>query len=300
MINKLKVVNSYGEELTMTLREPQLSGYAITDISGIGPTDVDIKQTQFVSGRKYKYNAGFHKYREIGLSIIYYEWNDLMMTVEQLRNNLYKYFKTNDKIKISFEKDDNQYSIEGYISKHEPTFFSNNCGVRITILCPDPWFRKLDINYYDEALSNSINTTEDDPGTWVNYCDIIYEGDISNGLKLITNIESGITEYKGRTLTLISKHESSGIQRQFVVNVPGNCEDSGQLIIDLLSDIINVYTVEDTSEPKFCNGWIDATTISKRQELPEIMPGNNNIKFLTDQNEEIQFKILYNTLYRGL
>ena len=92
MINKVKVVNSYGDELVMTLTKPQLSGYAITNISGLGPMDTDIKQVQMVSGRKYKYVAGFHKQRDIGFTIVYYDWNDLYLTIEEFPDEQVKLF----------------------------------------------------------------------------------------------------------------------------------------------------------------------------------------------------------------
>ena len=50
------------------------------------------------------------------------------------------------------------------------------------------------------------------------------------------------------------------------------------------------------------NGWIDSTSISKRQEMPSLFPGLNTIRLKVD-NENIPentFKIEYNTLYRGL
>lgn len=288
MINKVKVVNSYGEELTMILREPQFSGYAITDISGIEPTDVDIKQTQFVSGRKYKYNAGFHKYREIVFNFLYYENNCLSMNIEQLRKNLYKFFPTNNKIILYFEKDDTQYSIEGFVSKHKPTFFSKECGATISIICPDPWFRKNDIDYVDN-IENEEN----------NNCDIIYQGDISTGFKVI--VTTPISTYSGSELIISAEHDLTNKINYFTLNIP-NISTSENLVIDLMSDIINVYTytmLYDNSESIINrNGWIDSTTISKRQDLPELYPGINFITLLSEEN--LSYFVQYNTLYGGL
>lgn len=286
MINKVKVVNSYGEELTMTLKEPQNSGYAITEITGLEPTEVDIKQTQFVSGRKYKYNAGFHKYREIGFSFLYYEDNCLLMDVEQLRNNLYKYFRTNDKIILYFEKDDVQYSIEGYVSKHEAQIWSNACGAKVNVLCPDPWFRKNDIKYLD--------TTENEDN---NDCKIIYQGDISTGFKL--TITTPISTYSGSELILSAEHVLTGAIRYFTLNIP-NMSTSERLVIDLMSDVITVYTMLNNDQSYIINrnGWIDSTTISKRQEIPELFPGVNLIGLSSE--EDLTYAVQYNTLYRGL
>ena len=289
MINKIKVVNSYGEELTMTLRQPQLSGYAITIPSGINPTDVDIKSTQFVSGRKYKYNGGFHKYREINFNVLYYEDNILRMNVEQLRNNLYKYFKTGEKTKIYFEKNDIQYCIEGYISKHEAESFSANCSAKINVLCLDPWFRKFDMNYLDNKESDNTNSAS-----------IIYQGDISTGFVALINMSN---EMKGKQFKLVSYH--SYANKEMVINIPNDPTinlTERVLYIDLLSNVVNIQLLNGGISEKNCIGWIDSNNISDRQELPDILPGNNIIRFfMTDDiSSPMSFNIKYNTLYRGL
>jgi len=238
MINKVKVVNSYGDELVMTLTKPQLSGYAITNISGLGPMDTDIKQVQMVSGRKYKYVAGFHKQRDIGFTIVYYDWNDLYLTVEELRNRLYSFFKNNDKVKLYFEKDTTIYAIEGWVSKHEPMIFgTTSCGVSINVTCPDPWFRKNDIDYVDKVYSTYNNAH------------VIYEGNISTGFKVIT--ENDVRNYCGKQLSLRSYFEKANIERYFLVNVPNKYNDQhisiDSLYIDLMSDTISVYTKHNDS-----------------------------------------------------
>lgn len=299
MIKTLKVANSYGEELTMTLRSPEDSGYAITNITGIGPTDVDIKQTQLVSGRKWKYNSGFHKYREITLSIIYYEGNDQLLTVEELRNNLYKYFKTNDLVTLYFTKDDNKtYAIAGWVSKHDPVFFSNNCGSTINIICPDPWFRKNSMTYVDEVESQNSHSSSNDAL-------IIYDGNISTGFILETTNSFNIEDFKGQTIDIHVEYGSMP-ERDFIVKIPGNYSGTNEkLYIDLFSDIISVYTMKSGVKTNH-TGWIDSRTISERQEIPEILPDINIVgqqynNLISIYIEPVfNYKVSYNTLYRGL
>lgn len=128
MIQSLKVVNSYGEDLTITLRNPRESGYIISGITGLEPVDVDIKQTQLVSGLKYKYNKGFHKYRQIQMNIIFDEWNRNNDTIDDLRQKLYQYFKTDDLVTLYFTKDINNNDNHYYITMDSDPGYTYKVG----------------------------------------------------------------------------------------------------------------------------------------------------------------------------
>lgn len=241
MIKKIKVVNSYGEELVMTLSEPQESGYAITNVSGLEPTQVDVKQTQMVSGLRYKYNFGFHKFREISMQIVYFEWNDLLMDVKTLRDRLYRYFKTNDLVTLYFERDYEQYAIQGYVSRHDSVVWSSNCGATITVTCPDPWFRKRRIDFQDEDESTSVLGIESQ--MYVNSVNISYNGNIGNGFVLET--ETDVRNFAGEELVLESFRESISTGK-LILNVPSNYPDINITIdslgISLIKDSLAVYT----------------------------------------------------------
>lgn len=132
MIQSLKVVNSYGEDLTITLRNPRESGYIISGITGLEPVDVDIKQTQLVSGLKYKYNKGFHKYRQIQMNIIFNEWNSNNDTIDDLRQKLYRYFKTDDLVTLYFTKDINNNDNHYYITMDSDPGYTYKVGYNIS------------------------------------------------------------------------------------------------------------------------------------------------------------------------
>lgn len=241
MINKVTVINSYGEELTMALRTPEKSGYAITSITGLDPVQVDIKQTQMVSGLRYKYNKGFFKYRQIQVSIIYYEHNILNMDVVSLRQNLYKYFKTNDLITIVFEKDNEMYAIQGYVDKHDAQIFTSQGSATISITCPDPWFHKRGIDFQDEDESNSVLGIESE--MYVNSVNVSYEGNIGNGFVLET--ETDVRNLAGEELVLESFREGTSTGK-LILNVPNDYPDINcsidSLGISLVKDSLAVYT----------------------------------------------------------
>lgn len=146
MLEKVTVTNIYGQKLEMELRHPEKSGYAVTGITGIQPVDVDIKTSQFVSGKRFRYNTGFHKLRNVGINIIFYEYNNAHKRIEILRDELYEYFMTNSFVTFTFCKSGLYYSISGVVDKNQPTIFSQATGASISITCPELWFYLSDEN----------------------------------------------------------------------------------------------------------------------------------------------------------
>lgn len=295
MIKSVEIINSYGEKIKMVLDDPELNGYAITNISGIEPVQVDIKQTQLVSGLKYKYNFGFYKSREITFSIVYLEWlrdQDeqyvIHRKIEESRDNLYKYFKTNDKIQMIFERgrrDGNPgtqlFYIEGYVSKHQPTFFSQSCGATISVTCPDPWFKECWwTGDPSDPVLNFITTVESDSS----HMTINYPGDIFTGFKFTTN--KVLNNYSGKSINLRTWHNS--VKRDFVVNVPLNYNSYGLLEIDLISDIISVSLFKEVK--RFGDEYYAGTIKSTNHRKIHILEYGEEIRFTgvaPDQSTQI-------------
>ena len=246
MINKVTIVNSYGEELTMALRNPELSGYAITNISGLEPVKVDIKMTQLVSGLKYKYNKGFFKSREIKLDVLYYEDNNLLMGIEDLRNRLYTYLKNNDLVTVYFEKDDEIYAIQGYPSAHDSTIFSKSCSCQVSITCPDPWFHKHGLDFKNEDESRTTTLEENSRYYYSNNALVNYDGDMGNGFILET--ETDIRNLAGKRLTLECSHPGDNTVRTLDLTIPynyGSQLSPASLFIDFTGDSLKVYSGHD-------------------------------------------------------
>lgn len=172
MLEKVTVTNIYGQKLEMELRHPEKSGYAVTGITGIQPVDVDIKTSQFVSGKRFRYNTGFHKLRNVGINIIFYEYNNAHKRIETLRDELYEYFMTNSFVTLTFCKSGLHYSISGVVDKNQPTIFSQATGASISVTCPELWFYLSDSNG-DPIVNNSYT------GSWN-----IWDGTGTDGLAM--------------------------------------------------------------------------------------------------------------------
>lgn len=319
MINTLEVINSYGEKLVMALRNPEISGYIISGISGLGPVDVDIKQTQFVSGLKYRYNKGFHKYREITLSIIFNEWNSSQNSIDYLRLNLIKYFKTNDNVTLNFIKDDGEIrKISGWVSKHSSTYFSNSCGAEVVITCPDPWFIKVirsegvDIDYTTTEVS-PIYTTENN--YYIYSTTINYEGDVQTSFRFYSN--QNLSYYRNKGHDIFTSYTSIGYTGEILLNntfYTPEGYNSYNLDIDVSKDFLSVIGKYVGSSSGYSDvnliGWVDfESTVSKNKNLPILYKTENQntntltIKtnnILSPDQSTIVGTVYHKNLYRGL
>lgn len=298
MINTLKVVSSNGDNITMALRNPEASGYIIYSISGLEPVDVDIKQTQLVSGLKYKYIKGFHKYREIRISIIYDEYNQNGYSIDKLRGDLYKYFKTNDLVALYFTKDSGDIRlIRGYVYKNVGAYFSNMCGATISILCPDSWFKLVQLS---GSTYIETTTTTSSAGT----ASITYNGDKESRFVLKTTTTK-ISNLLGKRLTLTSYKGTSttaaNATGELYIDVPSTYDRPNDLLtIDLSSDKMSITAGTASNTPIDCIGWLDASSISYRKDLPILVPSYNRVLLKAEPTYTCAFNVIYSTLYRGL
>lgn len=333
----LEVVNSYGNRLSMDLRKPDETGYIITGINGLGPVDVDIKQTQMVSGLKYKYNKGFHKYRDITIQFLFDEWNINRISIDQLRIELMNYFKTDDLVTLYFYKDTGEIrKIDGWVSKNEPAYFSNACGAQVIITCPDPWFIKVNDSIigedryyllYSSEDSSSITVSfeldsgenaditnvqvlkssevEEEDGTFTYTAEFNYEGSITTGFQI--TFSDLIEDMAGDLLTIESYHGASGQNGIIYIREPneyGSDIEDYNLNIDTSLDFLAVEAISSNNK-KNVIGWVDSSTISKRKSLPNLNKGNNVITInssieLCAGSGSIVANVYFHTLYRGI
>lgn len=295
MINKVRVTNSYGESLEIELRNPEKSGYAITAIGGLGPVSVDLKQTQMVSGMRYRYNKGFFKYRTIQFQIVYYEYNNLGKDVVELRQELYRYFKNNDLITLTFYKDNNQvFTIQGYPDNHDPNIFASSTSVTISVTCPDPWFKL--------GETQSVQNWDSEvPGITI---PIEYLGDTPSGFYIETDADILNFSNDEMVVTVKNKHAQSDVSWRYEsklnINVPDISDlDAPVLHIDLRGDQLKITMYSD--ETYNVVGWVDIADITKRGDLPKLLPGYNEITLSNSSGVTyIDYSVYYDNMCGGL
>lgn len=136
MIRSVAVTNYVGDSITMELARPDLSGFLITGIDGLGPVESDIHTTELSTMDGSIYSGARSPQRNIVIDLQMFGTN-----VEKLRHKTYRYFPIKQPLTLTVTTDERVSKITGYVEKNEPDIFSQNESTQISIICPDPWFR---------------------------------------------------------------------------------------------------------------------------------------------------------------
>lgn len=143
MINKVDIINHRGDLLTTELRNPEKSGFLLYDLSGAGPGKVDIRTIDLSSADGSIYNSTRMPARQITLSLAFYDWfHTDSLDIERIRRQSYKFFPIKKKVRLIFYCDHRNSWIDGYVESNEPVIFNSRCYTVISVICPDPYFRK--------------------------------------------------------------------------------------------------------------------------------------------------------------
>ena len=73
MIKSIKVTNYLGDTIKLTLREPLLTGFLVTSITGLGPTKATINTTNISTNDGTLYNSARLAQRNIVMSLTFVE-----------------------------------------------------------------------------------------------------------------------------------------------------------------------------------------------------------------------------------
>ncbi len=136
MINSVTVTNHLGKSLRLELARPELTGLAITSLTGIGPGKATINTTELATTDGSIYNSGKLPERNIVIEITYL----FHSTIEEARHISYEFFPLKKKITLEFETELKTVKIEGYVESNDPNIFSKQVKSQISIVCPDPYF----------------------------------------------------------------------------------------------------------------------------------------------------------------
>lgn len=136
MIRSITVTNYLGDSLTLDLFKPELSGFIVESITGLGPGTANINTSEIATNDGAIYNSGKVQSRNIVISLRFM-WKD---TIEDVRHLTYKYFPLKRKLTLLIETDNRNAEIEGYVESNDPTIFSQDEGTDISIICPYPFF----------------------------------------------------------------------------------------------------------------------------------------------------------------
>lgn len=193
MIKSVTVTNYLGDSIKLELTKPELSGFIVTSITGLGAGKANINTTDMSTNDGAFYNSARAQTRNIVLSLRYL-FKD---TIEDVRHLSYKYFPLKKKVKLLIETDNRNLEIEGYVESNEPDIFSKEESADISIVCPYPFFYSGDgvqttvfsgiEPMFEFPFSNeSLNTNLLIMGEIQNKTEnvVVYNGDIETGVTI--------------------------------------------------------------------------------------------------------------------
>ena len=138
MIKTVSVVNQFGDEISTNFVGAYEAPYVITKIEGHGPVAADINLTQFATNDGAMYNSARVGERTMTLTLAVVAQPD--KTIEHARRWIYKTYAVKNRVTMVFTTDTGTYIMTGYVEKCEPDIFEKITKVKITIVCPDPFF----------------------------------------------------------------------------------------------------------------------------------------------------------------
>lgn len=138
MIKTVSVVNQFGDEISTNFVGVYEAPYVITKIEGHGPVGANINLTQFATNDGAMYNSARVGERALSLTLAVVAQPG--KTIEHARRWIYKTYTVKNRVTMVFTTDTGTYIMKGYVEKCEPDIFDKITKVKITIICPDPYF----------------------------------------------------------------------------------------------------------------------------------------------------------------
>lgn len=148
MIKSVTIINRKGEEIVLTLRSPEQSGFFIKKIDGLGAPIGTINTAAYSTIDGSRFISSRANQRNIVFNLGFLE----KPTIEHTRISSYKFFAVKSEITMIFETDLKKVKIAGRVETNEPDIFSKESGTVVSVVCPDPYFYSMT----NEIISFSV------------------------------------------------------------------------------------------------------------------------------------------------
>lgn len=139
MIKAITVLTDGGEELFIDLFDPSTSGMYVKTVGGIGPVKADIGVSDYAALDGGIYTGSRTPKRNITLTLGF-TWDP---TIEEVRHRCYMFFRVKSLVRLTFHTDRMDLQAVGYVESNTPNIFSKDESADISVICPDPYFRKV-------------------------------------------------------------------------------------------------------------------------------------------------------------
>ena len=303
MIKSITVTNYLGDSIKLELARPELSGFVVKSITGLGPGKATINTTEMTTNDGSMFNSARLSSRNIVISLGYL-WRDTA-SIEETRQLSYKYFPIKKEVTLLIETDNRKAEVIGRVESNDPNIFSKDSGSNISIICPNPFFYSVDTSttvfsgveamlefpFSNESLTEPLL----EMGDIRNYTEkvIRYDGDADIGVTITIHAlgdASNIAIYNTGTREvmridtdkLAAMTGSSIVARDDIII----CTEKGKKSINLIREgkTINILNC-----------------LTKDSDWFELSKGDNIFAYVAESGStELQFKIENRIAYEGV
>ena len=300
MINKITVTNYRDESIELDLRRPELSGFLVRGITGLGPGKADINTSELSTIDGAFYNSARLKSRNIVLDLVLM----FLPRVETMRQLSYRYFPIKKRLKLTIETENRTSIIYGYVESNEPNIFDKET-TQISRMCPDPYFYSEDITttlfsgvegsfefpFSNESLINPLLEMGDMILSQAQ--NISYEGDSEIGITIFIH---ALGECTNLTIYNTGTEESMVIDTDKLIALTGDPIIAGDdIVITTNKGSKSIILTRDGTSISILN------CLGKNINWLSLTNGDNELMFFADTGvTNLQFRIENQTMYEGV
>lgn len=304
MIKSVTVTNYLGDRIKLELARPELSGFAVVSIDGLGPGKSTINATEVSTGDGGIFNSARLSARNIVISTMFMRDR----SPEDMRHLSYKYFPIKKKVTLLIETDTRLAEIEGYVESNEPTIFSSFEGSSISIICPDPHFYAAGRGSTNITMFRGIIDTFKFPFWNDSFTEpllemsqikrdyqkvIVYEGDGEVG---ITIRIYAIGEAENIEIHNLDTRESMCIDTAKIASYTGDgIRDNDEIVICTTKGKKSINLIRDNKTINILN------CLDKNANWFKLVKGDNTFAYTAKTGiDNLQFRIENRIMYEGV
>lgn len=304
MIKTIAVTNYLGDTIDLELTRPELSGFIVTSVDGLGSGKANINTTDMSTNDGSLYNSARVPSRNITISLRYMGTNN----IEEIRHKSYKYFPLKRKVTLRITTDTRIAEIDGYVESNEPSIFSSEEGTDISIVCPYPFFYSAEGDGTQTTIFSGVEPMFEFPFCNDSLTDnlllmgeiqhktenvIFYEGDVETGVKMTIHSIGPATHV---TIYNVTTREVMRINTDRLKSLTGSeIVASDDIIIDTTRGQKSAMLIRNGITTNILN------CLDRDSDWFELSKGDNIFAYTAETgNEFLQFKVENKLVYEGV
>lgn len=301
MIKSITITNYLGDSIKLELARPELSGFAVLSVSGLGPGKAEINISESALQDGGRCTSSRLPARNIVINLMYL-WEH---GIEESRHKSYKYFPLKKPVTLVIETDKRTASITGIVESNEPTVFSAVECTSISILCPDPYFYSTESGGLKSVVFSGIAPKFEFPFTADDLLEfssiehkvaanVHYDGDAEIGMTMTIHVTGTVGNI---TIANVDTNETMKILDSKIMNITGGIEGlkkDDEIVICTVNRKKSAYLMRDGVRYNVLN------CIDRGSTWFKLNAGDNAFAYSTANGSNLQFKIEYPVVYEGV